>query len=68
MNPLADFGKEKIWAEVTNEEDLVKSIDTLIRFREENITEIANISSWYKDNFFIEPTESNICNTFELYD
>ena len=52
----------------SNEEDLTKCFNSLIRFREENITEIANISSWYKDNFFIEPTESNICNAFELYD
>ena len=68
MNPLADYGKEKIWTTVSNEEDLIKSFNALIRFREENITEIGNISSWYKDKFFIEPTESNICNAFELYD
>ena len=68
MNPLTDFGKEKIWTTASNEEDLIKSFNALIRFREENIIEIGNISKWYKDNFFIEPTESNICNAFELYD
>mgnify|MGYP000020461458 CR=1 FL=1 len=66
MNPLTDFGKGKIWNMASNEEDLTKCFNSLIRFREENITVIDLISNWYRDKFFIEPTEINILKAFEL--
>ena len=38
----------------------------LMDYRVKNKGEIIKIANWYKDNFFIEPTEENIIKAFDL--
>jgi acyl carrier protein len=38
----------------------------LIKYRNENPQEIEQIANWYKENFFVEPTEDKIVKAFEL--
>jgi len=65
-NPLVDFGKGKIWDIAFSKDDVKILYNNLIDYRKNNAEEIKEIASWYKDNFFIEPTEENIIKTFEL--
>ena len=66
VNPLLDFGQGKIWDVAYNKNELKVKMKILLEFRESNPKEIYSISKWYKDNFFIEPTEKNISKVFEL--
>jgi len=65
-NPLVDYGKGKIWDIAFSKDDVKKLYNNLIEYRKNNIEEIQKIAVWYKDNFFIEPTEDNIIQAFEL--
>jgi hypothetical protein len=65
-NPLIEVGKGKIWDIVYDIKDLEIVINNLLEYRTENKTEIKNISKWYKDNFFVEPTKENITKVFEI--
>jgi hypothetical protein len=65
-NPLIDFGKGEIWDEVNTEEELLTKLSQLQEFRKNNLDRIDEISKFYKDNFFVEPTEENILRVFEL--
>lgn len=65
-NPLIDYGKGKIWDIAFTSDDVKKMYNNLIKYRNENTDEIQKISTWYKENFFIEPTEENIVKAFEL--
>ena len=65
-NPLVDYGKGKIWDIAFNKDDVKKLYNKLITYRKNNIDEIKEIALWYRDNFFIEPTEENIVKVFEL--
>ena len=68
VNPLVNFGYGKIWDIVFDGTELNGKVNALLEYKKNNPDEIYSISKWYKDNFFIEPTESNICNAFKLYD
>ncbi|MDN5097926.1 hypothetical protein O8C85_05225 [Aliarcobacter butzleri] len=65
-NPLIEVGKGKIWDIVYDVKDLEIKIKNLLEYRAENKIEIENISKWYKDNFFVEPTKENIIKVFEI--
>lgn len=65
-NPLTDYGKGKIWDIAFTSDDVKKMYNNLIKYRNENVDEIQKIAAWYKENFFIEPTEENIVKAFEL--
>ena len=65
-NPLIEYGKGKIWDIAFSKGDVEKLYNKLINYKENNSDEIKKIASWYKNNFFIEPTEDNIVKTFEL--
>ena len=65
-NPLVDYGKGKIWDIAFSKGDIKELYNNLVEYRENNIGEIQEIASWYKDNFFIKPTEENIVRAFEL--
>ncbi len=65
-NPLVDYGRGKIWDIAFSKNDVKKLYNNLIEYRTNNEEEIKEIASWYKDNFFIEPTEENIVEVFEL--
>jgi len=65
-NPLIDYGKGKIWDIAFNEDDVKRLYNTLIEYRKNNQDEIRQIARWYKENFFIEPTEENIVKAFDL--
>jgi hypothetical protein len=50
-----------------DKKDILKKLyQDLIKYRKNNINEIQEIANWYKNNFFIEPTEKNIVKAFEL--
>ena len=66
INPLVDYGKGKIWDIVYNEEGFMEKVNSLLVYSKDNPEEIDSISNWYRDNFFIEPTEINISKAFEL--
>ena len=65
-NPLIDYGKGEIWDIVSEKDEIVPTITKLSNFRKENPDRILEIAKYYKDNFFIEPTEENIMRAFEL--
>ncbi len=47
-------------------EDLKNTINKLLEYRYKNKLEIENISKWYRNNFFVEPTKENIIKVFEI--
>ena len=65
-NPLVAYGQGKIWDIAFNSDDVIKIYDKLIKYRNNHTDEVQKIAMWYKENFFIEPTEENIIKTFEL--
>lgn len=65
-NPLVQEGKGKIWDIAFSKDDITLVYSRLINYRNNNSLEVKDISQWYKDNFFIEPTEENIIKAFEL--
>ena len=66
VNPLVDYGKGKIWDIVYNQDGFMEKVNSLLVYSKDNQEEIDSISNWYRDNFFIEPTEINISKAFEL--
>ena len=65
-NPLIDYGKGEIWETVSEKDEVMEMVEKLSKFREENPERILEIAEYYKNNFFIEPTEENIIRAFEL--
>jgi hypothetical protein len=65
-NPLMDMGKGEMWDIAFNSIEVEQKIKKLLEFRNKNMDEIKNISNWYKDNLFIEPSEENIVKIFKL--
>ena len=65
-NPLVDYGKGKIWDIAFSKDAVIILYNKLLKYRQNNKEEIKKIASWYKDNFFVEPTEENIVKAFEL--
>jgi len=65
-NPLTEYGKGEIWDIAFSQDDVTRIYNNLVEFKKMNIDKIQEIASWYKDNFFIEPTEQNIIKAFEL--
>lgn len=65
-NPLVKYGKGKIWDTAFSQDDVKRVYNNLLEYRKNNLEDIEKISSWYKENFFIEPTEENILNAFEI--
>jgi hypothetical protein len=59
-NPLPEYGEGKMWDIVFNEDEMVEKYNSLMKFREGNEVEIKKMAEWYKNNFFVEPTETNI--------
>lgn len=65
-NPLVNKGQGKIWDIAFNANQINEIYKKLSNYREQNKSEIIEISEWYKDNFFVEPTEKNIVKVFDL--
>ncbi len=65
-NPLVEYGREKIWDIAYDASDIEQIYKKLVDYKNNNKEEIKNIAKWYKDNFFIEPSENNIKKVFEL--
>ncbi len=65
-NPLIKMGKGKIWDLAYDSSEIDKIYKKLINYRNFNQSEIIEIANWYKNNFFIEPTEENIMKMFDL--
>ena len=64
-NPLVYHGKGKIWDIAFSKDDVKIMYNKLKTFRENNFNEIKSISMWYRDNFFVEPSKSNILKIFK---
>jgi hypothetical protein len=63
-NTLLEYGKGQIWDFVVTETDLKDAYQNLLKYRSEQFEKIKVISSWYRNNFFIEPTKRNISKIF----
>ena len=63
-NPLVEYGKGKIWDIAFSKNNVKKVYNKLLKYREQHMDEIKEISSWYKDNFFTESTEEKIVSIF----
>ncbi len=63
-NPLVAHGQGKIWDITFEIGNIAEIYKKLMKYREENIDEIIEISSWYKDNFFVSLSDENIVKTF----
>ena len=65
-NPLVKKGQGKIWDIAFNAKEIDSIYKKLINYRANNRAEIKKIANWYKANFFVEPTERNIVEVFDL--
>lgn len=65
-NPLVEYGKGKIWDIAYTTDEIPALYDKLMTYRKHNKPEIQELSEWYKNNFFIEPTEQNILKAFDI--
>lgn len=65
-NPLVEYGQGRIWDISFSQDDIKILYTELMEYRKNNIEEIKEIASWYKDNFFVELTEENVVKTFEF--
>lgn len=65
-NPLVEYGKGKIWDIAYSKDNVQQIYDKLIDYRKRNKEDLEQIGGWYKDNFFVEPTEEHIVKVFEL--
>lgn len=65
-NSLVEYGKGEIWDIAYNQNDIQNKYNKLLSFREHNIEMIKKIAEWYKQEFFLEPTEKNIIERFNL--
>ncbi|MEN4044805.1 hypothetical protein [Sulfurimonas sp. NWX367] len=65
-NPLVTHGKGKIWDIAFTKDDIEKLYNKLLVYRKNYKDEIKQISLWYKENFFREPTEERIKNIFGI--
>jgi len=65
-NPLVEYGKGEMWDIAFSKDDVTELYNKLTLFRKTNISRINEIALWYRDNFFIEPTEKNIMCAFDL--
>jgi hypothetical protein len=66
MNPLCEVGKGVVWDYVFSKDQLMKSYNALIEFQFNEEKIVNQVSQWYKDNFFIEPTRVNIMSALEM--
>lgn len=65
-NPLVEYGQGKIWDVAFDINEVEEIYKNLIDYRAKNQEEILEIAKWYKENFFVEPTEKNIIKVFEI--
>lgn len=66
INPLVDYGKGKIWDIAYNQQEIKEIYKKLIEYRRNNQDKIKEISLWYRNNFFNEPTRENIIKVLEI--
>lgn len=66
VNPLCKEGQGQIWDVVFSQNELMKVYNDLLKYKKDEPLIASRLSKWYKDNFFIEPTEENIIKAFEL--
>jgi glycosyltransferase involved in cell wall biosynthesis len=66
ISPLVDYGRGEIWDIAFSGQDAIEQYNNLLEYKNNNIDKVEKIAYWYKDNFFIEPTEENIARAFEL--
>ena len=65
-NPLINYGQGKIWNIAFSKEEVFEVYNKLMYYRNKNSDEIKKIALWYKENFFVEPSEKNIISVFGL--
>jgi len=65
-NPMAEYGKGEIWDIAYNNIEVKEKIEQLSIFRNKNKDRVLELASWYKENFFIKPSEENIIKVFNI--
>lgn len=65
-NPLVEYGQGKIWDIAFEVSEIENIYNKLMAYRINNPEKIQEIAQWYRDNFFVEPSEENIIKVFEL--
>jgi len=63
---LTEIGENIIWKSVDSKKDIIKAYTQLRNERIKNFSKIEELSKWYKDNYFCEPTEKSIIKTFNI--
>lgn len=64
VNPLVEYGKGKIWDIAFSKDEVEIIYNKLLEYRSNNQEEIQKIALWYKENFFVEPSEERIVEIF----
>ena len=49
-----------MWEIAFDANEIYNIYKKLINFKANNFTEVVEIANWYKDNFFVEPTEKTL--------
>ena len=65
-NPFVGYGKGEIWDIAFSEDDVKIKYNLLLEYRKNSPDKVKKLASWYKEKFFIEPSEENIVKAFEL--
>lgn len=65
-NPLVENGQGEIWDIAFDVSEIENIYNKLMAYRTNNPEKIQEIAQWYRDNFFVEPSEENIIKVFEL--
>ena len=66
INPLVSYGKGEVWDIAFGEKEAIRHYNGLLEYQKNRPNRVKEIAHWYKENFFIEPTEENIAKAFEL--
>ncbi len=64
--PLINKGQGEIWDLAFNKNEVIIKYNDLLKYRNNNKDKIDELSSWYKENFFINPSKKKILEIFDL--
>jgi glycosyltransferase involved in cell wall biosynthesis len=65
-NPMLETGRGRIWDIVFDVHELETTYSKLLEYRADNISGIRELAEFYKGACFVEPTEENIVQAFDL--
>lgn len=59
-------GENEIWGNAFSKSEIKELYNHFNKYRKNNVASIYSVSSWYKMNYFKEPTKDNIIKSFDL--